>query len=220
MAINADVRTAIRNGDPQALRRLLAEDASRANASIRWGKNDSVRTHPLHFVSDVLFDGTLEKGKELALIDALIEAGADLNFQRKRGDGRKGDTPLIGAASLGAEAVGVRLLEAGAKPEPRGLFGETALHWAALLGEDRLMERLLMISVADLNLKDEKYNSPPLGWAVHGCYNPPAANHGRQREVAALLVRAGAIVEHAWLDSEHVRADAAMLAVLSAGMPG
>ena len=114
----------------------------------------------------MLFNGTLEKGKELPLVEALIEAGADLNFQREREDGKKGDTPLIGAASLGAEDVGIRLLDAGAKPDLRGLFGETALHWAALLGEDRLVARL--IEGSDLNLKDEKYKSPPLGWAIHG----------------------------------------------------
>ena len=68
------------------------------------------------------------------MADALIEAGADLNFQK---DG-KGDTPLIGAASLGAEDVGIRLLDAGANPLLRGLFGETALHWAAMLGKDHL----------------------------------------------------------------------------------
>jgi ankyrin repeat protein len=124
------------------------------NELIRWGKNERCLTHPLHFVSDMLFDGSLQWGKELPLIEALVQAGADLNFQRAREDGRKSDSPLIGASSLGAEEVGLRLLDAGARPELRGLFRETALHWAALLGEDRLVERL--IEGADLNLKDEK----------------------------------------------------------------
>lgn len=214
--MTTDIKTPIRNGDVEALLRLLAADASRANALIHWGKNGCIQTHPLHFVSDMLFHGTLKRGKELPLIDALIEAGADLDFQREREDGKKSDTPLIGAASLGAEEVGLRLLEAGAKPALRGLFGETALHWTAFLGEDRLAERL--IAHSDLNLRDEKYNSAPLGWALHGCYNPPAGNHGRQREVAAMLVRAGAIVEPGWLELEQVRSDAAMLAVLNTGM--
>ena len=159
----------------------------------------------------MLFDGTLKKGKELPLVEALIEAGADLDFQRNH----KGDTPLIGAASLAAEEVGLKLLDAGAKVQLRGLFGETALHWAALLGEERLAGRL--IEGSDLDLKDEKYNSPPLGWAIHGCYNPPAGNQGRQREVAALLMAAGARVESEWLESDQVRADPAMLVVLQAG---
>jgi hypothetical protein len=210
-----DVKKAIRTGDADALRSLLIEDSSRANALVRWGKNDCVLTHPLHYVSDMLFEGTLRKGKELPLIEALIQAGADLDFQRDREDGKKSDTPLIGAASLAAEEVGLRLLEAGARPELRGLFGETALHWATLLGEDRLAGRL--IARSDLDLKDEKYNSSPLGWAVHGRYNPPAGNQGRQCEVAALLVSAGAKVESDWLESGQVRADPIMLAALRAG---
>jgi uncharacterized protein len=210
-----DVKAAIRNGDAAALRRLLNEDAPRANALIHWGKDDRLRAHPLHFVSDMVFEGALQESKALPLIDALIEAGADLNFQSRREDGRTIDTPLIGAASLGAEDVGLRLLEAGARPELRGLFGETALHWAALFGEDRLVARLIQGS--DLNLKDEKYNSPPLGWAIHGCYDPPSEKYGKQREVASLLVRAGATVEPQWLESEQVQADPAMLGALSGG---
>ena len=217
MANDVDMKTAIRAGDAAALRRLLTEDASSANGLIHWGKDACVHTHPLHFVSDMLFDGTLAKGKELPLIDALIYAGADLDFQRDREDGWKSDTPLIGAASLGAEEVGLRLLDAGARPDLRGLFGETVLHWAAFLGEDRLTERL--IKGSDLNLKDEKYHSSPLGWAIHGCYNRPAGDHGRQREAAALLVCAGAVVEPEWLESVVVRTDAAMLAALHPGMP-
>ena len=174
------------------------------------GKDCRNATHPLHYVSDMLFDGVLQKGWELALVEALIQAEADLNFQQ---EGK--DTPLIGAASLGAEEVGLRLLDAGARPELRGGFGETALHWAALLGEDRLAGRL--IQGTDLNVKDEKYKSTPLGWAVHGWRNPPAGNRGRQREVVMLLVAAGAKVEPDLLESENVRANPAILAVLRAG---
>ena len=213
--IGMNVKTAIMNGDFEMLRHLLSEDSSRANSLIDWGRFNCIHTHPLHFVSDMIFEGTLRRGMEPPLIDALIEAGADLDFQNVRQDGKKGDTPLIGAASLAAEDVGLRLLDAGAKPELRGLFGETALHWAAMLGEDRLAARLILVS--DINLRDEKYHSPPIRWAIHGCYNAPGGNQGRQREVAALLVRAGATVEPEWLESEEVRADAAMLAALNTG---
>ena len=188
-----DVKSAIDAGDSAALRQLLTEDLLRANELIRWGK---CLTHPLHYISDMLFSGTLQKGKELPLVEALTQAGADLNFNK---DG-KSETPLIGAASLGAEDVGLCLLDAGARPEPRGLFGETALHWAAMLGEDRLVARL--IPGSDLNLKDEKYSSPPLGWAIHGWSNPPAGNHGRQIEVVAQLVAAGARVEPEMLETQ------------------
>ena len=211
--VTMDVGLAIRSGDAEALRALLHEDKSRANAMICWGINDGILTHPLHYVCDMLFDGTLSKGKEMPLVDALIEAGADLNFQRNG----KGDTPLIGAASLAAEQVGIRLVDAGANAGLRGIFGETALHWAALLGEDRLAGKL--INVSELNIKDDKYNSPPLGWAIHGCYNQPAGNQGRQRQVVALLTAAGAKVQTEWLESEKVRADPAMLVALQACTP-
>jgi hypothetical protein len=41
--------------------------------------------------------------------------------------------------------------------------GETALHWAALLGEDRLAGRL--IEDTDVDLKDENHDSPLLVWS-------------------------------------------------------
>jgi len=204
------VKTAIETGDAEALQRLLAEDASRANTLIRWGKNDGNLAHPLHYVSDMLFEGILKKGRELALMESLIEGGADVDFQ----PGLKTDTPLIGAASLGAEEAGLALLRAGARREPTGIFGETALHWAALLGEDRLAAGLIESSNLDLNLKDEKYGSPPLGWAIHGRQNPPRGNQGRQCEVAALLVAAGAGVDPLWLESEQIRADLPLLDAL------
>ena len=205
-----DVKTAIETGDAAALRRLLADVPARADELIRWGKDCRIATHPLHYISDMLFEGKLQKGRELPLLEVLIQAGANVDFQRNG----EGDTPLIGAASLGAEEVGLRLLNAGAKPGLRGLFGETALHWAALLGEDRLAERL--IENVDPNLKDKKYKSSSLGWAVHGWCNPPAGNHRRQLEVVRLLVAAGATVEPEWMESEKIASSPAMLAALKA----
>ena len=205
-----DVKTAIETGDAAALRRLLADVPARADELIRWGKDCRIATHPLHYVSDMRFEGKLQSGKELPLMEALIQAGANVDFQRNG----EGDTPLIGAASLGAEEVGLRLLNAGAKPGLRGLFGETALHWAALLGEDRLAGRL--IESVDPNLKDKKYKSSSLGSAVHGWCNPPAGNHGRQLEVVRLLVAAGATVEPEWMESEKIASSPEMLAALKA----
>src|SRR4051794_30960107 len=157
-----DMRAAIETGDAGALRTLLAEDPSRANQLLQWGSKCEIRTHPLHYISDMLFDGTLPKGRELPLVEALLAAGADINHQAPNGE-----TPLIGAASLAAEDVGLRLLDAGAQPDLTGGFGETALHWAANLGLPRLVARLIE-RASDLNRKDARYNSTPLGWALHG----------------------------------------------------
>jgi ankyrin repeat protein len=179
-----DVKTAIDTGDLAALRSLLAEDPARANELIHWGR---CTTHPLHYVSDAIFNHLLSTEKAPPLVDALIDAGADLDFQNGK------ETALIGAASLGAEDVGIQLADAGADPHLRGLFGETALHWAAIVGLDRLAARL--IPGADLNLKDERYHATPLGWAVHGWSDKPAGSLGRHLEVVALLIAAGAVIE-------------------------
>lgn len=62
-----DVKNAIQSGDVLALRRLLPEEPSRANELIRWGQKNPCLTHPLHYVSDMLFQGLLPKGAEIAL---------------------------------------------------------------------------------------------------------------------------------------------------------
>ncbi len=201
-----DVKTAIETGDAATLRALLQQDPARANQLIEWGKNNEIRTHPLHYVSDMVFNGTLPRGKELPIVEALLTAGADYNHMAR-------ETPLIGAASLNAEDVGLRLLEAGADPNARGNFKETALHWAAHLGLSRLVQRLIEKG-SDVNLKDARYNSPPIGWAIHGCYRAAPGSQARQHEAVALLVAAGARVQPEWLDDPQVRADPAMLSAL------
>jgi hypothetical protein len=120
--------------------------------------------------------------------------------------------PRTWAPRSWAQAVG--WLDVGAKPELPGLFGETTLHWAALLGEDRLAERL--IENVEPNLKDKEYKSSSLGWAVHGCCDPPAGNHGRQLEVVKLLVVAGATLEPEWMKFGKITSSPAMLSALQA----
>jgi hypothetical protein len=66
MSDDVDVKTAIQNGDASALRSCLALDHSRANALIRWGNNDCVRTHPLHYVSDNRNAATGERPKRIS----------------------------------------------------------------------------------------------------------------------------------------------------------
>ncbi len=200
-----DVKTAIETGDAAALRRLLAEDPARANAPIRWGSPECA-SHPLHFICDVVFHGTLPgEDSQRLLAEALIEAGADV-------DHANGD-PLNAAASLAATEVAFALLDAGARLDLRGGFGETALHWAALLGNDRLVRRLIE-QRAPLDVTDSRYNATPLGWALHGWHEPAPGNVGRHHAVVVALVKAGATIKPEWLTSEPVRARPAMLAAL------
>jgi len=218
-----DVKTAIETGNVTALRDLLATDPMLANRHVVWGSDNKIRTHPLHFVSDRLFDGTLDKTQEadvaVGLVDALIHAGADLNhFSPDESHGEpKCETPLNGAASLGAQEVGIRLIEAGAKTDVINLLGETSLHWAASLGLDRLVDRILRAEVTNqvsLHVSDSNWDATPLGWAMHGWFDPPPASAGRHREVVVALVRAGAKVEPEWLSAEPIQADPCKLAAL------
>jgi len=194
------VKTAIEGGDVAALQRLLAANPGFVNTTIRWGKNDEILTQPLHFVCDKVFDGTLPAERAVLLARALIEAGADI-------DNQNGD-PLNAAASLGATGVGLLLLDAGARPDLRGLFGETALHWAAITGNAVLVQHLLEKG-APVDVKDEKYQATPIGWALHGWNQPPPpGNHGRHGEAVVALVRAGAIVDPNWLAEAQARGQA------------
>jgi Ankyrin repeats (3 copies) len=206
----SNVKFAIEAGDADSLRGLLAANPELANELIRWGKKGNILTHPLHYVSDVVFDGTLGRERAVPLIEALLEAGADPNHQAANGE-----TPLIGAASLGAEDIGLRLLDARARVESRGIFEATALHWASMLGLKRLVGRLIEMG-AELNRADTQYGSPPVGWAIHGYFDSAPAKHPANHvEVVRLLVVAGAEVRPEWVADEKVRADAAMLAALS-----
>jgi len=210
-----DVKTAIQSGDADALRRLISAAPACVDGLIPWGEKNNIQTHPLHYMSDMVFDGTLAQEKAVALARVLIEAGAEIDFQREG----KGDTPLIGAASLGAEDVGLLLAEAGARREVRGIFGETALHWAAMLGEDRLVGRLVEgLEASEIDVEDSEYHSTPLGWAIHGFLDPPSGNVGRQEAVIYLLVEAGAKVRDFWLSGVEARGHPKMMEALRRGL--
>jgi hypothetical protein len=200
-----NVRTAIESGDLAALQRLLDADHGSANASIRWGQNDEILTRPLHFICDKVFDGTLARERAAMLAKALLEAGADINDQN-------GD-PLNAAASLGATEVGLLLLDAGARPDLRGLFGETALHWAAITG-NAVLVRYLLKKGAPVDVKDDKWVATPLGWAVHGWGAPPPGNQARHREVVVHLVQGGGTVDPAWLSEAQTQGRTELVSAL------
>lgn len=158
-----DLKEAIHAGDVDQLRELLVDDRLRANALIRWGKNDCIGTHPLHYISDAIFEGILDRSKAVPLGDALLDAGSNVDFHEPG----KGETPLMGA---------------------------------------------------DVNAEDRKYQSSPLGWALHGWMETPAGERrGRHDEVVRQLVAAGAQVKSEWLESKEIQARPEMIAALTSG---
>jgi hypothetical protein len=77
--------------------------------------------------------------------------------------------------------------------------------------------KLLLRRGASVDVKDERFDGTPLGWALHGLAEETNALREPHYEVVALLVEAGSTVPPAWLDDESVKADERLLAILRRG---
>ncbi|QDU68342.1 ankyrin repeat domain-containing protein [Engelhardtia mirabilis] len=183
----ARVRAAIDTADLEALRSLIAAEPELAEADVHFGEGGKNRVPPLHYVCDAAFEGKLDQGQALELADALLAAGVD----PERAYAKSGDTFLIAAASLGVESVALRLVERGVDVTGRGLFGATALHWAAHMGLARLVEALIAAG-ADLDQRDDRYEGTPLHWALHGWTEHRASQRDRVPAAVRALLRGGA----------------------------
>ncbi len=203
--MDTGVVKAISLGDVATLRALLLEDPSRAERALSSGEGGKHLLPPLHLVCDAVFRKEIDGDRGLALAKVLLEAGVDPN----RAYAKSGDTYLIAAASLGAERVGLELVERGADVGQRGLFGATALHWAALMGLDRLSTALVRAG-GNLELRDERYDCTPLQWALHAWSEGTQGDRARLPRVVADLVAFGARVPPDALQHLQGEDDAAM----------
>lgn len=77
------------------------------------------------------------KAKDIALVQALIDAGADPNERSAY------DAPLHVAARFGPPELVIALLDAGADIELKGYGGMHPLHAAALAGQNKIISMLL-----------------------------------------------------------------------------
>jgi len=182
---NEELRLHIERGELEGLRRALDAEPALANRPIRWHLNQDNESDPLHYVSDCIGHGWLKSGNEGEIAALLTAYGARI-------DGTPGkESPLIAAASLGADAVAKVLIEAGADLEATSLFGARALHWAAWVGTPATVE-LLIAHGARIEVRDSEFGSTPLFWAVHG-YGPNGPKEKkRQVDAARILLEAGA----------------------------
>lgn len=181
-------RTMIEQGDLDGIRSALQRNPTLANQTICWHLNQDNQSDPLHYVADCVGNGWLTNGKDGEITALLIEHGAAINGSEGR------ETPLIGAASLGASNTAKELIESGADLEATGLFGATALHWAAWKGMADTVGTLLSAGAA-VEPRCTEFEATPLFWAVHGFGpNGPAVKH-QQVQAAATLIKAGAKVD-------------------------
>jgi ankyrin repeat protein len=170
-----------------------------------------------------------DRGAPLSLVEAAGVGRLDRVGQFFDGDERPSqdalDSALQYAAGYGHAGVIELLLQHGANPAMADDAGQTPLHWATF-GPHVEVTRALLAAGAPVTARDRRFNATPLDWMVHAWANSASASErDRGREVAALLVRAGATPD---LDrfgpqiATRVRSDAAMMRALGlspAGQP-
>jgi hypothetical protein len=172
----------------------------------------------------------------------LAERGAHLDLEAAAGTGRVDALPfyinedgsLKGGATKKQLAYGFVwgcefgwtgavqfLLERGVRADISPVAGETGLHWAAFAGHAEIVEELLEAH-APVNVTENAHGGTPLGWALYGWSHPaPEFRNARYYKVVERLVRAGAVVDWAWIESpgrgslnSKLRGDSGMMAAL------
>jgi uncharacterized protein len=183
-----EIKTLIESLNYEGLRRLLSEKPALANAGIPFDEKNPVLAHPLHRICDGVFNGVYSDAQAIEIAILFLEHGAHI-------DGfalvEKKDTPLIAAASLLAEKLGILYTDRGANVHHAGCHGGTALHWAAWTGRENLVARLIRAG-ADIHKKCIDFKSTPLLWAVHGYKFKGGETRHHQIDCVRLLLEAGA----------------------------
>ena len=96
----------------------LLENGADADAHSTWPNGESPGETPLHFAAR---NGSFEA------VQALLDGGADVDSQTS-----KGITALLSHDVVGNSEMVTLLLEGGANPDVRDIYGNTALHVAAM----------------------------------------------------------------------------------------
>jgi len=182
------VRELIANVDFNGLKMLLSEHPNLANEGIPFDHVNTTKAHPLHRICDGVFERKYSDEEAVEMAELFLAFGSNVNGYELK---EKQDTPLIAAASLQAEKVGLLYIEHGADIFHAGCHGGTALHWASWCGRDKLVERLIL-EKADINQLCVEFKSTPLFWAVHGLIKGGDQNRHNQVFCAEMLLKAGA----------------------------
>lgn len=176
--------------DYNQLRKILSARPGIVNEGVALSNNpDAKKGHPLHRLCDAVFAKKITDADAIEIARIFLEFGANINGYQYLGDN---NTPLIAAASLHAEELGVFYIEQGADiyyASPND--GATALHWAAFCGREKLVEKLIEKG-ANINQRDRSFSNSPLGWAIHALTSKDNDNTHHQLQCIKLLLKAGA----------------------------
>jgi len=183
------MKTLIENKDYDGIRRLLSADPNLANEGIPFDEKDTRKAHPLHRICDAVFAKKITNEDAITIAKIFLESGARIEGNQAT---ENQDTPLMAAASLHAERLGIFYIDKGANVHYADKNdGATALHWAAYCGRDELVARLISAGAA-IDQRDRSYDSTPVGWALQPLITGDKFNIWRQAACIKLLLKAGA----------------------------
>ncbi|MEP7269328.1 MAG: ankyrin repeat domain-containing protein [Saprospiraceae bacterium] len=187
---NTKVKRLIEDKDYNGLSQLLLEKPNLANEGITipYDFFCKIKAHPLHRICDGVFARKIADNESVTLASIFLEHGANIDGDKIKNEG----TPLLAAASLHAEHLGIYYIENGADIHyTYQNNGESALHWASFCGRDKLVDRLIKAN-ASIDNPDNTFNSTPLGWAVHSLQSNDMENKYHQVDCIKLLLKSGA----------------------------
>lgn len=181
------MRELVEKADLKGIRRALVDDPELANEGIPLC-DLGMKAHPLHRICDGVIGGKYSDDQAVEMAKVFLEFGANVDGSELV---EKHDTPLIAAASLGAEKTGLLYIDRGANIFHAGCHGGTALHWAAWCGHDKLVKRLLNEG-AEIDRICIDHKATPIFWALDGWKCGGDENQKNQAECAKILFEAGA----------------------------
>lgn len=178
-------------------------------------------------VHSCLMNGCPEAGAHLYQRGAAIDFGdavgigeaeivrAHLRGERPRATPDELREAMIMAAWYDRGEIIDLLVKHGVPVDARGRDGDTALHIAAYQGQADLVDQLLSRG-AGVNLRDDKYGTTPLVWALHAWLVEHRPKAPAYRSILLALVTGGAEVRADWIDDDRVRADPELHRALAA----
>ena len=185
------VKKLIEQKNSNGLRELLSNRPKLANEGITipYAFFCHTKAHPMHRICDAVFTGKMTDEEAITLAKIFLENGANID-----GD-RIGGTPLLAAASLHAEQLGIFYIDNGADINfTDENDSASALHWAAFCGRDKLVDKLIK-SKAILDEPDKTYRCTPIAWAIHCLMSNDKINQHNQTVCIKLLLKAGADIK-------------------------
>lgn len=186
------IKQSIENLDFKWLRNTLKNEPKLANEGITipFDIVCQIKAHPLHRLCDTVFARKMTEKQAIQFAQIFLESGADIDGYKQSGAG----TPLLAAASLHAEQLGIFYINNGADVQhTHHNDGASALHWAAFCGRDQLVNRLIEAN-ASIDIPDNKYKSTPLGWAIQCLLSNDLINKHNQVYCIKTLLHKGASI--------------------------